>query len=123
MFDEQKSVHALKFNKDDILKKLKDNRGKHRDVFLAAQKDYREEVIAWLDEQLAAARDGKNFSTYFDESAPTDHTKDYNAAIAMLEMCIDTKIILKEKSFRRYILDEWDWRQDFYTNTYTSKHL
>lgn len=46
-------------------------------------------------------------------SIPVSHESEYNRAIRMVEMSVDEEIVLSEKEFTKYVLDEWDWKSDF----------
>lgn len=96
-----------------LLDKLITNRKEHRDVFLQAQEKFREAVIARLDVMLADARSGKRVPQYVGLEAPTDHTKDYDRVIAMVDMSVSDTIELTAGDFRQYVMDEWSWARQF----------
>lgn len=106
---------AIKCSKDVLLKTLKTNREKHHAIFLEAQDGYRAAVIAELDKMLAEARAslGKNIRTAVTLIQPMDQTREYDRAIAMLEMSIEAEVMLEEHDFRQYVLDEWAWKSQF----------
>jgi len=106
--------------KDQLLAKLKENRSKHREIFLKAIDLFREEAIVVFDQNLQAARDGKKFSVHLDLSRPKDHTKDYTRAIEMLEWSIEDKIEITDSDFRAYVQDDWGWRPTFLSNKYAA---
>ena len=100
-----------------LLKKLYDN---HRNIFLEAQKGYRESVIKKLDRMLSDAKSGKRIDLRIDLPAPIDQTKEYDQAIAMFEMSIDDNVVLDQSMFACYVLDDWSWKDQFtrITNSY-----
>ena len=49
--------------------------------------------------------------------APQDHTKEYDINIQMLEMSEDEKLVVSQKQFQNFVLDDWEWRQDFLSNS------
>ena len=100
-------------NKEELLEKLRANRAKHRAVFLEAQEGYRKAVIAELDRMLQEARDGKKIRRRIELPEPRDHTDDYDAAIAMVEMAVCESIVISDYDFRCYVLDKWDWSETF----------
>ena len=104
-------------NRDDLLKALKENRDKHRDVFMRAIKGYRERVIAELDRSLQDAKSGRKICRYVGLVEPEDHTKDYDRIIRMTEMEVSDTMELSESEFSSYVMDEWSWRQSFTTST------
>jgi hypothetical protein len=54
---------------------------------------------------------------------PSDHTKDYDRVVAMLEMSVDETIILDAHDFDQYVMDNWDCsRFALSTNTAYAAH-
>jgi hypothetical protein len=50
---------------------------------------------------------------------PSDHTKDYDRVVAMLEMSVEETITLDAQDFDRCVMDNWDWsRFTLSTNTF-----
>jgi len=98
-------------NKGELLEIVKKNRKEHREVFLAAQKKYREKVISVLDEQLKLARNGDPFTLLRITAlvAPQDYTKSYDTVVEMLEYEVEDTVKLDEQSFKRYVQDDWEW--------------
>lgn len=94
----------------------------HRKEFLEAQERYRELCIELLDEALANARKGKEFSKMIHLPMPEDHSGDYSAALSMLEMSVDETVEIDEQAFRELVLNQWYWLASYHKNTqiYTS---
>jgi hypothetical protein len=69
------------------------NRDSHRHLFLKAQEGYRKLVIEELDRMLADAKAGRPIRRSISLTEPSDHTKDYDRVIAMLEMSVDDTVI------------------------------
>jgi len=42
-----------------------------------------------------------------------DQTRDYDRAIAMLEMSVEGEITVSEADFRTFVMDDWNWRSQF----------
>lgn len=103
----------LKFDKQEVLNKLRANRANQEKIFLEAQEGFKEAVIRELELMLEAARKGKAISRYLNLVEPVNQLKDYDRAIAMLEMAIDKEIELDEKQFAQYMQDDWQWKQQF----------
>lgn len=107
-------MNAITVDKLDLLEKLKANRNEHRKIFLEAQAGFRQAAIRELDSMLADARTpDKKIRRTVNLVEPVDQTKDYDRAIAMLEMSVDEKIQLEEHDFRAYVQDEWSWKAQF----------
>jgi len=108
-------MRSVKVRKYDLMDVLKKNRKEHRDAFLQAQTKYRETAIKVLDEELAAARDGRPFvlTRIIGLIQPSDHTADYDRTLGMLSMHIDEVIELSEVEYRQYVDDDWGWMNQF----------
>jgi hypothetical protein len=103
----------VKLPVEKLLASIKANRAEHREIFLEAQKGYRKLIIKELDERLKDAKAGRKFERFISAMPPSDHTKDYDRVIAMLEMCTETEVELSEQEFGQYVMDQWAWRQQF----------
>lgn len=114
------TMRQVRIKKKKLLDIIKKNREEHRDIFLKAQKKYREVAINALDAQLTAARSGRPFvlQELTQLIAPEDHTKDYDRVIEMLEMCVDAVIVVSEEDFQHYVQDVWSWSKQWaYSNS------
>jgi len=115
-------MNAIKVLKSELLAKLRENRDAHRATFAEAMDGYKEKVQTWLEDRLAAAKRGRVPDMIFALPHPIDQTKDYNRAIAMLEMSVEDTIELEEDDFKQYVQDEWSWsRQTSITNSMYTK--
>jgi hypothetical protein len=114
---------GVTIKKVDLLGVLKKNRDAHRGVFIEAQKGFREEAIRLLDSHLQDAREGRRILLEISIPEPQDHTKDYDRAIRMLEMCTKEEIFISEHEFSCYVEDDWGWKEQFVgvTNNYTGR--
>ncbi len=99
--------------KSELMASIKTNRENHRELFLEAQKIYREMVIVELDKMLAEARSGKTIRKQVQLIEPKDHTKDYDRVIKMLEMSVDDEIEITQSEFAQFVLDDWSWKEQF----------
>jgi len=111
-----KEVRLLKAK---LLAILQTNRNEHRDIFLKAQKAYRQRAIEVLDRQLKLACDGSPFmlAEIVQLATPEDHTADYDRALKMLELSVDETIVLSAEEFTNLVQDQWSWsRQWAYSN-------
>lgn len=103
----------VKVNKKDLLKKLKENREKHNTIFLEALDGYKKAVIEVLEDRLVDAKSGKRIPHHIDLVEPMDQTREYDQAIAMLEMSVDKQIELTQHEFAAYVMDKWGWSDQF----------
>ena len=111
-------MNAITVKKEELLKVLRENREKHRTIFLEAQDGYRTAAIAELDAILAEARAGKKIRRQVTLIEPMDQTRDYDRAIRMLEMAVTDEIVLEEHDFQCFVLDEWTWKKQFNTSNW-----
>ena len=107
--------------KDELLEILRKNRTAHRAIFLEAQEGFKKEVIRELEARLENSRKGKHIELFISLDEPVDQTKDYDRAIRMLEMSVNSNAELTETEFSQYVLDDWSWKGQF-TST-NSKYL
>lgn len=108
---------SMTMKRESLIEIIKKNRDEHRDTFLEAQKSYREEVIAALDKMLSDARMGNKIKRQITLPEPEDHTKEYDAIILMLEMCVSDTIEVDSHEFQQYVMDEWGWKRNWIENT------
>jgi hypothetical protein len=110
-------VERIRVNKAELLTTLETNKAKHRQIFEEACDGYQKAVIQELEKQLKRAKEGIRRSMIVNIPAPIDQTKEYDRAIAMLKMSVDTEVLLSELDFRCFVLDDWDWKQKFLTSS------
>ena len=122
----QTHMKQVRVAKSKLLAILKKNRAEHREVFIQAQKTFRVVAIKALDAQLKSARKGRPFelANLVRLTAPEDHTADYDRSIQMLEMSVDTEIVVDEREFQNYVQDIWNWSREWATSNmrYTNKN-
>ena len=111
-------MNQVKVRRADLLAKVRTNRDAHRDLFLKAREGYRKLVIEELDRMLADAKAGLPIRRSVTLTEPSNHVKDYDRVITMLEMSVDDTVTLDAQDFDRYVMDNWDWsRFALATNT------
>jgi hypothetical protein len=116
-------VRPVKVKKTELLAAVKANREQHRAIFLEAVDGYRTESLRLLEEKIATITNSKrptaiSISLYM----PEDHTKDYDNAIAMIEMSVDEELEIDEAGFNQLVRDDWQWKRQwlFSNQTYSS---
>ena len=110
-------MENIRVNKAELLTTLEANRTKHRQIFEEACDGYQKAVIKELETQLRRAKEGIRQTMIISIPAPIDQTKEYDRAIAMLKMSVDTEVLLSEADFQCYVLDDWKWKQQFLTSS------
>lgn len=106
-------MRPVRVDKATVLVTLKENRAKHRDIFLEAIEGYRTEVIEQLERHIVEMKSGKPKRTYISIPYPEDHTSDYDDAIDMLEMSVDSVVELDSDAFQAFYKDKWGWKNQF----------
>ena len=109
--------------KSDLLEKVKKNRKLHIEEYKEACDGYRlkalqklEDVIGELKARGLRVKSGETIgldSISFGLVVPVSHEKDYDQVIMMLEMSVDEKVRLLSDEFACYVMDDWDWKQQF----------
>ncbi len=109
--------------KEGLLKKIKENRRKHVEEYEESVQGYKEAALQAIDEatqqlkrRVGELKEGqvvRLHAVQFNLQVPENHSKDYDRAIAMLEMSIDNEITIKADEFSRYVMDDWEWKEDF----------
>lgn len=108
-----RGMNTVRVKRTEVLEKLTVNRASHRTVFEQAIEGYHRAVVEHLENALADAKAGKQYSTSIYLPQPQDHTRDYDRAIAMLEMSLDDELELSSVEFAQFVLDDWGWKGDF----------
>jgi hypothetical protein len=122
-------MREVKVNKNDLLEKVKANLEKHLREYGEAVEGYKTEAKALLTQrkkEVVKALDSKineldseavrldlpvNLS--FHLPVPESHEKDYRQVILMTEMSVDDTLTLKSDEFACFVMDDWDWKENF----------
>lgn len=107
-------MDKITVDKNDLQKTLLDNKKKHVELFEEATHDYKEKTIKEAEEFLEEIKaDPLKKNGFRPGGAPKSYESDYDRAIEMLEWETDSQIRLSEDDFRRYVQDDWDWKDHF----------
>ncbi len=113
MADELRGLEKVRLDRQRLLETIKENRDNHRRLFEEAMEGYRKKSIQLLEEHIQRIKDNAPEQVFINLPMPEDHTDDYETVIAMLEWTEDAYVLLTQQEFKRYVLDEWGWQQDF----------
>lgn len=102
-----------RIEKTQLLEVLASNRAKHRAIFEEAVEGYRKKAVEMLNANLDAIKANKNHRVGVYLQVPEDHTRDYDRIIKMVNMSTDDEIVLQETDFKSYVMDDWQWTQQF----------
>lgn len=108
-----RGIGTVRVNKDEVIKKMKENRDKHHSIFLEALEGYHKEFVKRLESTLEDAKKKKKFTHFWSINQPEDHTDEYDGIIEMLEMSLDGEVVLTQAEFRMYMMDDWGWKNNF----------
>lgn len=106
--------------KEDLLKALKVNRAKHAETYTLAVEQYKKECLEALQQRIAIIHaDWTEPSKFlrFDLAAPVAYVHEYDTIIGMLEMAKDEEFEITGSTYRAWVMDEWDWKGTFVTNS------
>lgn len=104
----------VKIEKAKVLEIVKANRDKHRAIFLEALDGWKAAVLKEVERLFNEAKaDRINKSVFVNLPRPTDHTRDYDRAIQMLDLEVESVVTLSNEDFANLVQDDWDWRNQF----------
>ncbi len=111
----------VKVKRDELLKVLKTNRQQHILEYNEACKGYRAAALARIDEvfndvrgQVNRLKEGQTIAVVglsFGLDVPQSHEKAYDQIIKMMEMSVDSEILLTSGQFACFVMDDWDWKE------------
>jgi hypothetical protein len=104
----------MKFDRKFLIEKLEQNREKHAEEYKEAVEEYWQAVRTELDEAETKyeAREDMGYLIHMPKKCE-DHTPDYDRVLQMLGATVDAEVTLSGKDFAKYVLDDWEWKEDF----------
>lgn len=109
---DRRSEKVIKARTAEVLTKLTTNREQHQKLVQEARTGYVDKAREALLKRLEQLKDGSLVDLSFKLSPPMDRTKEYDTAIAMLQLHSNAGeefIELTATDVRQFVLDEWDW--------------
>lgn len=106
-------MDSVRIEKTKLLDIVRQNRDEHAAEADQAKADYRAALVIRLEDMLARARAGEEVRHSIDLPSPSDHRKEYDRAIRMLELSADSVVELGQHEFSQYVLNEWQWMPAF----------
>lgn len=106
-------MKTVKVKKAELLEILQKNRAEHRAIFEEALRGYRTQMVDYLDQAIKQIKAGQRISHHISLVQPVDQTKEYDRAIKMCEMSVDDVIELDQRAFASFVMDDWDWMDQF----------
>lgn len=121
MRDPKRNVmNAIKMRRLELLGIVVGNKEKHVIEFDESVIDYKALVLQTASDNLALAQTGeeKQFARIKSmPPSPRSYEDSYRRAIRMLELSIEDVIEVEEEVFNQLVLDEWNWKNSFTTNS------
>lgn len=109
-------MQKLRFDKMFVSTRLKANRETHEQIYKEAVEGYQKKAIEFLTEKLAEFQKDPTAKLWTNLHVPTNHLKEYDRAILMVDQCLDIEVQLSEEDYSKYIQDNWNWSREFYTS-------
>ncbi len=111
--------------KQKLLDTLKANLAKHAEIVQEARENYVVQARKALEKRLGQILEGRVVDLAFHLTPPLDHSEVYRGAIQMLEWTTDDFVELQADEFRQLVMDEWNWKGDFFASAsaYSPKAL
>jgi len=106
-------MKTVTVRKAELLEALHRNRDQHRQIFEEACAGFRREATELLCRRLEDAKQGRRINLSFGLVQPMDQTPEYDQAIKMCEMSVDDTIELSSHEFQCFVMDRWEWRDQF----------
>lgn len=106
-------MRTVNIQRAEFVEKVAANRDAHRAVFEKALDGYQRRLVRELERRVADVKAGRRIDRYISLPEPSDHTEDYDRILTMAEMSVDEVIELGADDFARFVMDQWDWKQDF----------
>ena len=117
------AMRKIRVKVGELLVKVKENRIAHIKEYREGVEGYKEAAkreveqgMLQLQKQIDCLREGEVMrlaSVHLALDVPESHEKDYDQVIAMLEMCVESEIEVQSDEFACYVMDDWDWKQEF----------
>jgi hypothetical protein len=102
---------------------VKSNRAKHIAEYKEAVEGYKAAAIKAIDramnrlkKRVQELETGEVLvlqAVTFDLQVPNNHAKDYDKVITMLEMSVDEELEIQADEFTCYVMDNWEWKENF----------
>jgi hypothetical protein len=113
-------MQDVRINKQRLIEILTYNRQVHQKEVDQAMHDFTEAARAALAKAMEEVVDGV-WKGVVRIPTPPDHTGDYDRALRMLDLEVQTEVTLTEHEFTQLVMDEWAWKDSFKSITMSYK--
>lgn len=106
---------------DVVTKALQENRAKHAERFKQDCVDYQQVVqtalnVAKKSIDAGDFKDWNNELTTLAYKKPRNYLREYDAALQLIDFSQQPTVELDSTDYKQFVLDEWSWSEDFYSN-------
>lgn len=115
-------MDKINVNKKQLLEVLNKNKAQHEDDYKEAVEGYLRKAEEEVAKMWNRIKQGKLPKQSIKAVRPVEYLKEYDRAIAMLEMHSNTHIDLGAKAYMQFVEDEWNWKAHFVSNTLSYKN-
>jgi len=107
----------IKVAKNDLIKKVKENKKEHVVEYKRAVIDYKIEALKQLEQLTEEVNDG-SLIIQLSLITPIDNSENYDKIVQMFEWEVEDEVVLTQQEFNEYIFDETDFaRSAKFSNT------
>lgn len=114
-------MREVKVKKSELLNTLRTNLVKHKADYQESVEGFRlkaAEQIARLSKQVVDYKPGDDaFALSLGLIIPVSYEKQYLEIIRLFEMEVEEVVTLKQDEFSRYVMDDWQWKDNFSSMT------
>jgi len=112
-------MEKIRIKKKTVLAILRENKERHCLEFEEGMAGWVSKAKIKLEELLAGLNSDKARSIKIEIylPKPISYEKEYEKAIKMIEYEIRDEIEISTQDFNTYFLDEWNWKENFLSNT------
>jgi hypothetical protein len=116
----------VKVRRGELLEVLRKSRAQHIQEYLEACAGYRDAALKRIDDifsdlraKINGLKEGQTIAIIglqFGLAVPVSHEKAYDQIIRMMEMSVDEEIELTAGQFACFVMDDWDWKEQWSTS-------
>lgn len=113
----------VSIKKTELLEAVRKNRETHIADYKEAREGFEKGFLKEAEKLVVRIKEGNFDRNVINLSAPINHDKDYNLVIRMLEMSTANEISITQNQFSQFVLDEWNWKEQFSNSTMNYKSM
>lgn len=107
-------MQTVNVNREELLKVVKANSIQHQKDYAVMIVEYKRELLMAMDALKEKTLEiDSGFSTVIDLTEPQNNSKEYDKVLSKLEMSVDEIIVLDDREYEQYVLDNWSWSSRF----------